>query len=92
MQARIEPLPFPAVKVELEEKSQINIIKVKIQRNNTLATSVIYNINVSIFKDVQPEEFLTLLKNFTITIDGTGTVSRLGKIHFLCVILHGKGS
>ena len=38
-----------------------------------MATSEIYNNKMSSFKDVQPEKFLTLLKNFRIAIDGTGT-------------------
>ena len=49
-----------------------------------------YNINMSTFKDVQPEEFLVLLKNFRIAIYGTGTTSPLGKINYLHTMLSGE--
>ena len=45
-----------------------------------------YNINMY----GQPEEFLALLKNFSITIDGVGTSSVSGRINGLRAILHGQ--
>ena len=55
----------------------------------TSSTAETYNINISTFKDVQPEEFLALLKNFEIEIDGTGTTSLSGKINYLHTMLLG---
>ena len=55
-----------------------------------MAISERYNINISIFKDGHPEEFLTLLKNFIIAIDGTGTTSWPGRINYICTILCGE--
>ena len=42
------------------------------------------------FKDGQPEEFLYLLKNFKIAIDGTGTTTTSGWINYLRTMLHVK--
>ena len=42
-----------------------------------MATSETYNINISTLEDVQPEEFLVLLNNFRIAIDGIGMMSTL---------------
>ena len=49
------------IKVELEEVRVITIINIKMQRNPALDSSKTYNINMSTFKNGQPEEFLTLL-------------------------------
>ena len=45
------------------------------RRNPTLTMSETYNINMSTFEDYQPEDFLALLKNYKISIYGTGTMS-----------------
>ena len=90
VQARIEPPPIPLVKLELEDEHATHIIKVKIQTNQSQAASDMYNININTFNDVQPEEFLALLKNFKITIDGTGTSTLSGRISYLHTILRGQ--
>ena len=48
------------------------------RRNPATSMSETYNINMSTFEDRQPEEFLALLKNFMIAIDGTGMMSASG--------------
>ena len=90
VQAHIGPPSILLIKVELEEESASNTIKVKIWRNPSTAMSETYNINMYTFKYVQPEEFLTLLKNFIIAIDGTGTTSWPGRINYICTILCGE--
>ena len=80
VQARIEPPPIPLIKVGIEEERASYMINVKIRRNPATAMSETYNMNVSTFEDGQPEEFFTLLENFRIAIDGTGTTSASGKI------------
>ena len=43
------------------------------RRKPTSEKSETYNINMSTLEDSQPEEFLSLIKNFNIAINGTGT-------------------
>ena len=43
--------------------------------------------NIVTFKHGQPEEFLQLIKNFKIAVDGTGTTTAAGKIHYLLTLL-----
>ena len=45
---------------------------------------------MSTFEDIQPEEFLAILKNFKIIIDETGTTILSDWINYLHRILHGK--
>ena len=42
------------------------------------------------FDDVKPEEFLSLLRNFKIWIDGTGTTTPSGRINYVRTMLRGK--
>ena len=58
--------------------------------NLSTSTSETYNINMSTFEDIQPEEFLVLLKNFSIPIDTTVSTSALEQINYICSILHGE--
>ena len=45
------------------------------RRNTSSEASETHNTNMNTFDDVQPEEFLSLLKNFKIATDGTGTTT-----------------
>ena len=60
------------------------------RRNPTSETSETYNTNMSTFKDGQPEYLLALLRNFNITIDGTGKKSPLGRNTYLRTMLLGE--
>ena len=42
-----------------------------------------YKINISTFDDGQPEEFLSLLRNFKIAIDVTGMTTGSGRMNYL---------
>ena len=42
------------------------------------------------FDDGQPEEFLSLLRNFNIVIDGTGNTTPSGRINYLRTMLSGQ--
>ena len=44
---------------------------------------------MSIFDDIQPEEFLALLRNFKIAVEGKGTTTVSGHINYLCMMLRG---
>ena len=45
---------------------------------------------MSTFDDCQPEEFLSLLRNFKITTDGTGTTTTSVRINYLRTMLCGQ--
>ena len=89
VQEHIEPPPIPLGELELDKDRSTHIIKVKIQRNPTLEMPETYNINMPTFKDGQPEEFLALIKNFSIENDGTGMASPPGQIKHLHMMLRG---
>ena len=55
MQARIDPLPIPLIKVEVDYYFTTHIIKVKIHRNPSSAASKTFNVNINKFNDDQLE-------------------------------------
>ena len=59
-------------------------------RNPSSATSEMHNINMTTFDNGQPEEFIEILNNFRISIDGTGTTSVTWRINYLHMMLNWK--
>ena len=55
MQARIEPPPIPLIKLEVDDDRTAHIIKFNMRRNPSSAASEIYNVNMNMFDDGQPE-------------------------------------
>ena len=56
-------------------------------RNPSSAASETYIINMNTLNYGQPEEFLALLNNFNIDIDGIGTTTPSGRINYLRTML-----
>ena len=73
VQSLIEPPSIMLIKVKLEEERASIIIYVIMWKNPGLSMSYTYNINISMFEDVQPEYFLVLLKNLRIYVGVKGT-------------------
>ena len=89
VQACIEPPPTPIIKMELEELKPTHITKGDIWRNPSQSTSETCKMSMSNFDDSQPEELITLLRNFRITIDGTVMTSPSGWNNYLRKMLRG---
>ena len=78
------------IKLKLEEERASNIIKIKMRRNLASATSDTYKLGTATFKNGQPEQFLAILKNFKIKINGKETTSIYGQINYIRMMLHGE--
>ena len=55
----------------------------------TSSTLETHAIKMAMFENFQPEDLLVLLKNFNISIDGTGNITISGRINYLHMILCG---
>ena len=60
------------------------------QRNLSSAASETYNLNMNMFNYGQPEELFSLLRNFKVAVDGTGTTNPYGRINYLRTVLLGQ--
>ena len=81
---------IPIIKVELEEERVSNIIKVNKRRNLDSSTYDTYKLKMATFENYQPEELFTLLNNYKIEINGTGTTSVSGLIKYILLMLLGE--
>ena len=76
--------------MELEELKPTHINNDDIWINPSQATRETYKTKMYNFDDGQPEELLVLLRNFKITMDGTGMTSPSGRINYLYMMLCGS--
>ena len=88
LKSHIEPPMITIIKVGLEEERVSNIIKVNNRRNLDSDTYDTYKLKMAMFENYQPEEFLALLNNFRIEINGTGTTSFSGRIKYIRTMLN----
>ena len=58
------------------------------RRNPTSAVSDTYKLKMDTFKNVQPEDFLVLLRKINNMMDGTGTMTVARQIKNLCIMIH----
>ena len=87
VQAHTKPPSIPLIRSETENLEECNIFKIKMRRDPASATSKTYKLKFPTFKNIKPEEFLQITKDFKIKIDGTGTTPTNGKINFLYTML-----
>ena len=90
MQARIEPPPIPLINFDVDDDCTTHTIKVKMRINPSSAASKTYNVNMNTFDYGQPEEFLSLLRNFKIIIDGNLTTTPYSWINYIRTMLRGQ--
>ena len=88
MQACIDPPPILLIKLGVDYDRTTHIIKIRI--NPSSVASETYNVNMNTFDYCQPEEFLSLLRNYNIVTDGTGTTTPYGCINYLRMMLCGQ--
>ena len=88
VQAHIDPPPIPIIKKDPPEFNEYDIINIKMRQNPSDAASEMYKLNIVTFENGQPEDFLQLMKNFNIEVDGTGTATAAEKINYLRTMLH----
>ena len=86
MQGRIEPPQILLTKNEIDNVSECEIIKINIYQNLSDANLEMYELNIEMFEHEQPEEFLTLMKNFRNEIDGLETNLATGKVNYLLTL------
>ena len=86
MQGRIEPPQILLTKNEIDNVSECEIIKINIYQNLSDANLEMYELNIEMFEHKQPEEFLTLMKNFRNEIDGLETNLATGKVNYLLTL------
>ena len=79
VQAHTNLPPIPMIRAVTEKLKERNMIKIKMHQDPTPATSKTYELKVAAFKNVKPEEFLQMMKDFNTKIYGIGNTSKTKK-------------
>ena len=86
-QVHVEPPQIPLIKVEYDGRSDKDLKKLKLWRDPKSSMSGLYELNMSLFDNGDPEEFLLFVRNFNMTIAASGAVEVNGKVQRLCKIV-----
>ena len=72
--AHVEPTPILLTKETYNGKSEKDYVKLKLRRDHTSSTMDLYEFNISLFDQGEPEELLLFIRNFNMTFLETGTL------------------
>ena len=86
----MEPLPIPLIKETYNGKPEKYFVKVKLRRDPTSSMSYLYDFNMSLFDNGEPEEFLLFICNFNTTLSATGTLYMGAKIKYIRTLVCGE--
>ena len=87
---RVEPTPISLIKINHDDNSDKDIVKLKLRRDPKSSFSYLYEFNKHFFDNVNLEEFLLFVQNFIITLVTSGTLAMGAKIQYLHTIVCGK--
>ena len=79
-QAHVEPPPILPINSKSNGKSDKYIVKLRLCRDPTSGTSDLYEFKMSLFDNGDPEDYLSLMKNFNMTLVVSGTLETGAKV------------
>ena len=82
-QIHVEPPPVPLIKINHGNNSDKDFVKLKLRRDPTSSSSDLYEFNMYLLDNGDPEEFLMFVQNFNITIAASGTLVTGAKIQYI---------
>ena len=79
MPVHMEPYPTFLI-LKNDGKSDNYLVKLKLRRDTMSSMSDLYEFSMYFFDNGKPEEFLSILSNFIMTIEASGTLDMGAKI------------
>ena len=73
-QSHVEPPPITLIKGTYDGKSEKYSIKMKFHKDPMSSTLDLYEFRMSLFDNVETEEFLLFVLNFNMTLAASGTL------------------
>ena len=90
VQVHMEPHPIPLIKSNNNDKWYNFFVKTKLCRNSTSKKSDLYRFKMALFDNVNLEEFLFFISNFSMTPEASVTLKSGAKIQYLCTLVRGE--
>ena len=89
-QVHVEHMTIPLIKGKFDDKKDNYFVKLKLCRDPTSRTSDLYEFNMSLFDNGDPEEFLLFVRSFNMTLTVLGTLEAVAKVQYLCALVRGE--
>ena len=88
VQVHVESPPTPLIKVNHNDKSYKDLVKIILRRDPMLAKSDLYELKMALFDNGELEEFLLFVWIFNKNLLAQGTLEMAFNIQYLRMILH----
>ena len=82
-----EPPRISLIQETHDGKSDKDFVKLKLRRDPMSSTSDLYELQISLFDNGKPGEFLFFVRNFNMTLTASGTLEAGAKIQCLCTLV-----
>ena len=89
-QVHVEPPMIPLIKGRYDGKWDKDFVALKLRRDPTSSTSDLYEFKMSLFDNVELEEFLLFVRNFNMTLAASGMMEAGAKVQYLCKLVFGE--
>ena len=86
----MDPPSISLIRSDKDEKLDKDFIKIKILRNPTPEKSNLHELKMALFYNSKPEEFLSFVCNFNMTLEASGMHKAGANIQYLCTIVRGS--
>ena len=85
----LDPPHTPLVKINRDDKSDKDFVKLKLNRDPTSGKSGLYEFKIALFLIGKTEEFLLFVCNFKMTLEASGTLETAAKAQYICTLVCG---
>ena len=90
VQVQVEPSPIPLIKSKNDEKSDKISVKIKLPRDLRSQNLDLYEFKMDLFDNGEMEEFLLFVRNFSMTLETSGTIMDDAYIQYLYMLVRGE--
>ena len=89
-QAHVEPPTIPLIKSKHNNNPEKYSVKIKFCIHPTSYISDLYEFNMDLFDNGEPEEFLLFVRNFVMNLTTSWMMAMGVKIQYLCTLFRGE--
>ena len=75
LKVHVDPPPIPLIKSKNNNKLDKYCVEIKFRRGPTSENSDLYEFIMALFDNGKPEEFLLFVRNFSMTLEASGTLA-----------------
>ena len=90
VQLHVKPLPNPLIKIKHNDNLDKDLINIKLRRDPGSQKLDLYEFKMSLFDNVNPEEFLLFVNNFNTALGSSRTLQAGVNIQYLHTLVSGE--